>query len=81
MSEGCGDDPESGRKVRSTRDAGGKGMDVRSAVLRPPTGPSDAGQEASSTSRTDESPPKGFRDRRNGKNQIQDSPSSMSPWT
>src|SRR5882757_6758122 len=62
-SEDCGDDLESGRRVRSARDTGGKAADVGSAVLRAPMGPSDAEQEAS-TSRTDDAPPKGFRDRR-----------------
>ncbi|OJA14954.1 hypothetical protein AZE42_03697 [Rhizopogon vesiculosus] len=78
-SEDCGDDLESGRRVRSTRDTGGKAADVGSAVLRAPVGPSDAEQEAS-TGRTDDAPPKGFRDRRNGRKQSSSS-SSMLPRT
>jgi hypothetical protein len=75
-SEGCGDELESGRRVRSPN-AGG--ATAGSAVLRTPVGPSDAEQEAS-TGRSDDSPPKGFRDRRNGKNQD-NSLSSMLPRT
>jgi hypothetical protein len=66
--EGCGDDLDSGRRVRSPKDTGGKGADAGFAVLRTPLGPSDAEQDAS-TSRTDGTPPKGFRERKNGRNQ------------
>jgi len=59
-SEDCGDDMESGRRVRSTRDTGRKAADAGSAVLR--------------------APPKGFRDRRNGRNQSS-SFSNMLPRT
>ncbi|KAJ8587135.1 hypothetical protein M405DRAFT_853054 [Rhizopogon salebrosus TDB-379] len=66
--EGCGDDLDGGRRVRSPKDTGGKGADAGFAVLRTPLGPSDAEQDAS-TSRTDGTPPKGFRERKNGRNQ------------
>ncbi|KAG2134131.1 hypothetical protein DEU56DRAFT_810137 [Suillus clintonianus] len=72
-----GDDQES---QRGMRDGSGKGSDARSAasaVLRTPTGPSDVETEVG---RTDDSPPKGFRDRRNGKNQNSAS-SSVLPRT
>jgi hypothetical protein len=62
-SERGSDDLESRREVR---DGSGKGADAGSAVLRTPTGPSDAKKEVG---RTNDSPPKGFRDRRNMKNQ------------
>ncbi|KAG2159232.1 uncharacterized protein EDB93DRAFT_273972 [Suillus bovinus] len=71
-SERGSDDPESRRGVR---DGSGKGADTgsaASAVLRTPTGPSDAEK---GVGWTNDSPPKGFRDRRNGKNQ--NSTSSM----
>ncbi|KAG1743713.1 uncharacterized protein EDB91DRAFT_223109 [Suillus paluster] len=74
MSERGGDDLESRRGVR---DSSGKGADAASAVLRTPIGPSDAEKEVG---RTDDSPPKGFRDRMNGKNQNSSS-LSMLPWT
>lgn len=73
-SERGSDDLESRPRVR---DGSGKGADAGSAVLRPPTGPSDAEKELG---RTNDSPPKGFRDRRNGKNQNSTS-SSMLPRT
>ncbi|KAG1752063.1 hypothetical protein EDB19DRAFT_1903463 [Suillus lakei] len=72
-----GDDLESRRRAR---DGSGKGEDAgfaASAVLRTPTGPSDGGKEVG---RTGDSPPKGFRDRKNGKNQNNAS-SSMLPRT
>ncbi|KAG2749715.1 hypothetical protein P692DRAFT_20778534 [Suillus brevipes Sb2] len=73
-SEHGSDDLESRFGVR---DGSGKGADARSAasaVLRTPTGPSDAEKEVG---RTNDSPPKGFRDRRNGKNQNSTSPSML----
>jgi hypothetical protein len=70
-SEHGSDDLESRFRVR---DGSGKGADARSAVLRTPTGPSDAEKEVG---RTNDSPPKGFRDRRNGKNQNSTSPSML----
>lgn len=73
-SERGSDDLESRPGVR---DGSGKGADAGSAVLRPPTGLSDAEKEVG---RTNDSPPKGFRDRRNGKNQNSTS-SSMLPRT
>ncbi|KAG1807476.1 uncharacterized protein BJ212DRAFT_1485594 [Suillus subaureus] len=63
---------------RGVRNGSGKGADAgstASAVLRTPTGPSDADQEVG---RTDDSPPKGFRDRRNGRNQNSTSLSMLS---
>ncbi|KAG2347022.1 hypothetical protein BDR05DRAFT_958464 [Suillus weaverae] len=69
-SERGSDDLESRRGVR---DGSGKGTDAgsaASAMLRSPTGPSDAEKEVG---RTDDSPPKGFRDRRNGKNSTSSS--------
>jgi hypothetical protein len=65
---------------RGVRNGSGKGADAGSAVsavLRTPTGPSDADKDVG---RTDDSPPKGFRDRRHGKNQNSTS-SSMLPRT
>jgi len=73
------DDLESRRGV-PVRNGSGKGADAvsaASAVLRAPTGPSDAEK---GVGRTNDLPPKGFRDRRNGKNQNCTS-SSMLPRT
>ncbi|KAG1861128.1 hypothetical protein DFJ58DRAFT_905423 [Suillus subalutaceus] len=60
-----------------SRRGGADAGSAASAVLRSPTGPSDTDKEVG---RTDDSPPKGFRDRRNGRNQNSTS-SSMLPRT
>ncbi|KAG1888219.1 hypothetical protein F4604DRAFT_1716071 [Suillus subluteus] len=61
---------------RGVRNGSGKGADAGSAAV---CGPSDADKD-SEVGRTDDSPPKGFRDRRNGRNQNSTS-SSMLPRT
>lgn len=75
MSERVSDDPSSQRGIRNGSGKGADAGSAGSAVLRTPTGPSDAEKEVG---RTDDSPPKGFRDRRNGKNQNSTSLSTLS---
>ncbi|KAG2073858.1 hypothetical protein BDR04DRAFT_249108 [Suillus decipiens] len=74
-SEHVSDDPSSRRGIRNGSGKGADAGSVASAVLRTPTGPSDAEKEVG---RTDDSPPKGFRDRKNGKNQNSTYSSTLS---